>query len=545
MGSLAISQEGNLLYQKAIGHRYQDGTKSYAADPDTRYRIWSITKTYTATMIMQLVEEGKLSLDDPLAEFYPRIKNSSSITIRDMLGHRSGIRDFTRDESPIWDSLPGSEITSRMMIDEIANYESDFTPGDQSQYSNSNFLLLGYLIERLDSASYGIALQNRISNKLGLKRTTFHQAFPSKEKNEAFSYLFQEAWEEADEGSAMGPVPAAAGEIISTPSEMLLFIEALFAGKFISKESLALMLEMETDYGLGIMKFEIAGHTAYGHSGAYFASFSHLLYFPDSGISLAYSTNGRASNIDEILNYAVRISYDLPHGTPKNRLPINLSVLLGLTIILALSSKYKKEFLSLNNLRKLGYLIPIIFWISQFAGSLLYGAYNPLKDPIIYLDSQYSSTGPMMGVFEMASAILASIFMLALFKINAKKSLSIIPLFAILIIIVSQAGKAIFPFPHSLAFDLDQMIILSALGPLLSLLFWWKKSSNTLRLLYFVSLFFIVLPVAMFFSRSSFEVFGYLAYHFGGLLMRLIYLGWSLWFVALCYGTNDTQIEKQ
>lgn len=546
MGSLAISQEGKLIYQKVIGHRHQEGTNRIAADPDTRYRIWSITKTYTATMILQLIEEGKLSLDDHLADFYPSIKNSSNITITDMLGHRSGIRDFTRDESPIWDSLPGSEITSSIMIHEISNYESDFPPQDQFQYSNSNYLILGYLIERLDSVSYAIALQNRISHKLGLKRTTFHQAFPNKEKNEAFSYQFNETWEAFDEGSATGPVPAAAGEIISTPSEMLLFIEALFTDKLISKESLALMTDIDGHYGLGITKSNIAGQTAYGHSGGYIASFSNLLYFPDSGISIAYCTNGQASNMDEIIAYAVRVSFDLPLGTPKNRLLINLLTLLGLSIIIVLIRKYKEGLLSLNSLSKLGYIIPIIFWISQIAGSLLYGAYNPLTDQLLHLDSQYSFTGPMMGVFEITIAALSLVFMLVLFKIKAKKSLiSIIPVFAILVIILSQAGKAIFPIPHSLAFGFDQMIILTSLGPLLSLLFGWKKSSGTLRLLFFISLLLTVLPIGIFIGAPSLGAIGNLAHNFGGMLMRIIYLGWSLWFVVLSLGTKEIQPRAQ
>ena len=99
MGSITISKNGEVIYAKAIGFRYADKNEKIEADTNTNYRIWSISKLYTATMIMQLIEEGKLSLETKLMEFYPEIPNAESISIRDMLKHKSGIHDFTQNDS--------------------------------------------------------------------------------------------------------------------------------------------------------------------------------------------------------------------------------------------------------------------------------------------------------------------------------------------------------------------------------------------------------------------------------------------------------------
>lgn len=145
MGSLALIQNGKVLYAKAIGHRYTKDDKTIPADIKTKYRIASISKVFTATMMFQLIEEGKTTLNTTLIKYFPQIPNAETITIGHMLAHKSGIHDFTKnDQVPDWvDAIQ----TSSEMAEIISEYQPDFLPGERFEYSNSNYVLLGNIIE--------------------------------------------------------------------------------------------------------------------------------------------------------------------------------------------------------------------------------------------------------------------------------------------------------------------------------------------------------------------------------------------------------------
>lgn len=139
MGSLTISIDGNVQYQKALGYSYIDGSKKIKADVHTKYRIGSVSKIFTAVMILQLVEEGKISLDQKLSAFYPNLLNSGKITIRQMLYHRSGLHDYTKDTNfREWMDQPKTHDDLLKIIQEK---RIDFEPDAKADYSSSNYLL--------------------------------------------------------------------------------------------------------------------------------------------------------------------------------------------------------------------------------------------------------------------------------------------------------------------------------------------------------------------------------------------------------------------
>lgn len=324
MGSLAISKNGKLLYARAIGYRSVANDNKIPADRDTKYRIWSVTKMFTATMILQLIEEGNLSLETTLDGFFPEIANADSITILHMLSHKSGIHDFTDPGSE--NSISPDGQTQAGMVDLISKFKPDFRPGERFQYSNSNFLLLGYIVEKLDEVTYSAALANRISSRIGLSDTYYGVDALRSVENKALTYRMQNGqWIAVNEGDFSGPVPGGAGSIVSTPSDMVKFIESLFNGRLITEKSLTQMINISEFYGLGIHLMHSQPSTGFGHGGGYLASYSNLAYYPQDSLAIAYCTNGQVYGMDKILYHVLQICYDKSYVLPFNRPGIQLS----------------------------------------------------------------------------------------------------------------------------------------------------------------------------------------------------------------------------
>ena len=157
MGSLTIARDGNVLYTRAIGFSQINGTEEKPLTAANRFRIGSITKMYTATMILQLVEEGKLKLTDTLDKFFPQVPNAQKITIAQILAHRSGIPNVRRDRNS-QANVNTTPITKDEMLALIVKATPDFEPDTKHSYSNSGYFLLGLILEKLTGKSYEEAL---------------------------------------------------------------------------------------------------------------------------------------------------------------------------------------------------------------------------------------------------------------------------------------------------------------------------------------------------------------------------------------------------
>ena len=138
MGSIAVVKDGKVLHRAAYGFReLPDADQQIDADANTTYRIGSITKTFTSVLINQLIEAGKLSLDDPLSKFFPDVVQSDAITIDHLLKHRSGLKNLTATPGYLaWSKQPQSR---EAMQERIEALEADFAPGEKTEYSNTNF----------------------------------------------------------------------------------------------------------------------------------------------------------------------------------------------------------------------------------------------------------------------------------------------------------------------------------------------------------------------------------------------------------------------
>lgn len=314
MGSMAISKDGKILYTRAVGISHI-GDKGYvSADAKTKYRIGSITKMFTATLIFQLVEEGKLKLDDTLDKFFPEIPNAKKITVAQMLNHHSGIHSFT-DDAQHYLSYSRRPQTHEQILAIIAKTTPDFEPGAKAAYSNSNYVLLGYIVEKLTKKSYNDALDERIAAKINLT-DTFYGGKINGANNESLSFDFIDgAWKVLGETDMS--VPGGAGAIVSTPTDLTKFITALFAGKLVSQKSLEQMKTMTDGYGSGILQFPYDDKKLYGHTGGIDGFNSMLVYLPEEKLSVAYISNGTVYSTNNILLAAFAVYYNKPFTIPS------------------------------------------------------------------------------------------------------------------------------------------------------------------------------------------------------------------------------------
>ncbi|MCM4155726.1 serine hydrolase domain-containing protein [Gramella sp. AN32] len=310
MGSLAVSQNGNTIYKNTIGFiNLEDSIKS---NDNTKYRIGSISKIFTATLILKAVEENKLELGQSLNDFYPTVKNSETITIRNLLNHSSGIHDFTRNEDySNWSKIKQPKDS---MLKRIAGYESEFPPHSKSEYSNSNFVLLTYILEDVYKKSFETLLKEKITTPLKLVHT-FYGGEINNNNNEASSYSYLGKWNKEPETDMS--IPQGAGAIVSTPEDLNIFIAALFAENILSEASLEQMKNIENGYGLGLLRFPYNEKWSYGHTGGIDGFQSVTGFFPEDKLAISLTSNGINYNINEILLAVLGSFYgdgfDLPH----------------------------------------------------------------------------------------------------------------------------------------------------------------------------------------------------------------------------------------
>ena len=165
MGSFAISQGNKIVYQKSLGYSLIDTVNKVAATPNTLYRIGSITKTFTATLIFQLIDEKKLTLNTKLAKYFPQIPHAGQITVANLLSHKSGLADYVNDaKDQSWITNPH---TKAEILDTITKGKIHFEPGTDQLYCNSGYWLLGNIIEKITGKPYGKVLTERIIKKTG------------------------------------------------------------------------------------------------------------------------------------------------------------------------------------------------------------------------------------------------------------------------------------------------------------------------------------------------------------------------------------------
>ena len=310
MGSLSISENGKIIYSKTIGKA--DLASGKSSDNLTKYRIGSISKMFTACLIFQAIEENKLSLKQNINRFFPKITGAKEISIGNLLNHRSGIHNYTNDTS--YFNYYTASKSQKEMLEIIQASGSDFKPNSKAEYSNSNYILLSFILEKIYKKSYEELLDIKIIQPQVLKNTYFGKKLELA-KNECASYLFSGKWELENETHSS--VSLGAGGIVSTTEDLLFFITKLFEGKIINTASLEQMMKLEDGYGMGIFPVPFYDKKGFGHTGGIDGFSSFLYIFPEEKISIALTSNGSRFNNNDIGIAALSACFNLPLQLPS------------------------------------------------------------------------------------------------------------------------------------------------------------------------------------------------------------------------------------
>lgn len=309
MGSVALSKNGELIYSKSIG--YADLEHKIKATEKTKYRIGSITKSFTSVLIFKAIEKKKLDINETIDTWFPKIANSNKITIKHLLTHRSGIHNFTNNANYLqWNT---QSKTEKEMIEIIENGGSDFQPNSRAMYSNSNFVLLTFILEKTFNMSYAELVQTHIVKPLRLTNTyVFGKINPK--NNESKSYHYFGSWKK--EAETDFSVPLGAGAITSTPTDLIKFANALFEGRLLTPESLKIMKTIKEGYGSGLFQIPFYSKIGFGHTGGIDGFRSVYSYFEDDKISYALTSNGTNMNNNDISIAVLSAVFNKPYQIP-------------------------------------------------------------------------------------------------------------------------------------------------------------------------------------------------------------------------------------
>ncbi|NUT45940.1 MAG: beta-lactamase family protein [Saccharothrix sp.] len=244
------------------------------------FRIGSVTKTFVATVVLQLVDEGRVGLDDPVDRYVPGVPaglNGDRATVRQVLNHTSGLYDYAHEAGYSTNRWRGDDrfrtYRPRELLDVAFARPSYFDPGKGWHYSNTNYIVAGMLIEHVTGRAYGDEVRSRILRPLGLARTSVPGRWPGLPLPHARGYT--EVDGQLVDATLMNPsLDWAAGEMISTAGDLNRFFDALLGGRLTSAASLAAMRETYDNtgtifaYGLGLQRFDLpCGRSVWGHGG--------------------------------------------------------------------------------------------------------------------------------------------------------------------------------------------------------------------------------------------------------------------------------------
>ena len=300
-GAIEIQENGKTVYQKALG--FADIENKIPATNKTKFRIGSISKTFTAVLTFKAVQEGKLSLTDPISKFFPdaQIPNAEQITVDMLLYHRSGLRDVVNDKFDEFVTYYTKPQTRAQMIERIAKAGTNFAPDSTFRYCNSGFILLTYIIEDVCGKSYDELLNEQIIKPLQLSYTGV--CTTPINSNEGFAQSFSisgERLEEFDPSAVLG-----AGAMYSTPGDLLKFFNALTSGYF-GNGIFEQMKDYKDNWGRGLFPMDYGDYKGFGHTGGIHGFAAVMMKIDDK--TIVFGSNSSFSDATNLMNAILGIA---------------------------------------------------------------------------------------------------------------------------------------------------------------------------------------------------------------------------------------------
>lgn len=323
--SLLIAKDGKAIYKIGLGMANLEN--AVKVKPKHVFEIGSITKQFTAVSILMLEEQGKLSVNDNITKYiedYPT--QGKTITIHHLLNHTSGIKSYTNMQS--FRKHARTDMTPTELIDVFKNEPMEFDPGSAYNYNNSGYILLGHIIEVVSGMSYADFIKTNIFDKLDMKNS-YYGSMTQLIPNRARGYS------QTDSGFRNAnylslTLPYAAGSIMSTTEDLLIWQNAISANALISEETLNRAINgskldngEEIPYGYGWIKGDIRGSRTYEHSGGIFGYSSNGIFLPEENMYIIGLTNCDCNNVGEITTNVAAIALGKPFPKKEDAIALN------------------------------------------------------------------------------------------------------------------------------------------------------------------------------------------------------------------------------
>jgi CubicO group peptidase (beta-lactamase class C family) len=334
-GSVLVAEHGKVIYKS--GFNLANREWRIHNEPDTKHRLGSITKQFTAMLVLQLVEQGKLKLDVPISTYlpdYPK-EQGGKITLHHLLTHSSGIPNYT--SFPDYQKMMGRSYTPAELVKGFADLPLEFNPGEKFSYSNSGYTLLGYIIEAVSGKTYEQCLQDQILTPLKMTETGYDHHETVMEKRAAGYNKNGNSYTNARYIDMS--VPFAAGALYSTVDDLYLWDQALYTDILLPEKSKELLFKKHIPagpsyYGYGWSVFHRSVNMKESlmiteHSGS-INGFNTLISRIPSDKNLVVLLNNTGGAALNEMNYAIRaILYDQPYDLPKRSLAYILADVIG------------------------------------------------------------------------------------------------------------------------------------------------------------------------------------------------------------------------
>ena len=316
--SIAVVKGRDTIVMKGYG--FADLENDVPATEQTVYRIGSITKQFTSAAVMQLVESGKVGLDDEITKYFPDFPTRGQrILVRHLLNHTSGIPSYT-DIGPQFGRVMTLSLSHDSLLALVRDDSLLFAPGAGFYYNNTGYYMLGMLIEKVTGQKYGPYLATQLFGPLGLRSTRYCETSPVIKKRAQGYGNNRGTLVNADYINM--DLPFAAGSLCSTVGDLVAWQTALYGGKVVSRASLEQMTtpakltsSRPMRYGFGLSPDTLGGHRVIGHGGGINGFISHTEYYPDDTLSVVVLANTAPAPSQEIARNAARLVLGLPLPT--------------------------------------------------------------------------------------------------------------------------------------------------------------------------------------------------------------------------------------
>jgi CubicO group peptidase (beta-lactamase class C family) len=321
MGAALVARDGKVLLSKGYG--FANLEWGVANSPASKFRLGSITKQFTAACILLLEERGKLKVDDPVKKYMTDAPAAwDKVTIFNLLTHTSGIPSFTG--FPDYASTEAIATTPEKLVARFRDKPLEFQPGEKWNYSNSGYVLLGYLIEKISQQTYSEFVQENIFTPLGMKDSGY-------DSNSAIILHRASGYTPGAKGPIHAgyidmSIPFSAGALYSTTEDLLRWEQGLMGGKLLSAASLQKMTTpFKNDYAFGLAVHAVNGHKVMEHGGGIEGFNTEIAYYPEDKLTVVVLANLNGGVPEAIANALAQVAHGEKVVLPSERKVITVS----------------------------------------------------------------------------------------------------------------------------------------------------------------------------------------------------------------------------